>query len=415
MSQPTTIIIFGITGDLSQKKIIPALYDLYRTGRLTETKIVGFSRRPFSDEEIKNFVPSFLPSDFDERFLGLVSYVQGQFDEPESYQKLSEHLLESDRKNFDGCSNKLFYLSVPPVFYEMIFSRLADSGLMIPCGGNDGFSRLLVEKPFGNDLKTAENLDVLLGKLFKESQIFRIDHYLAKDSLFKIVDLHRRDEGIEKRWNSENIAEVKISLFEKGTVGSRGETYDGVGALRDVGQNHVLQMLALTAMDISDLSSPQKIQAARADVLKNLKIFSQDQILSVVRGQYEGYLFEPKVDNNSETETFFRLTAEIETEKFRGVPFVLSAGKGLSKNLTEISVRFKDGMKIVFDVPAEDSMPAYQKILLDCINGDQTIFVSTDEILAEWKFITPIIEGWKNIKPISYKIGADPEMIRKIQ
>jgi glucose-6-phosphate 1-dehydrogenase len=418
MDKPTSIIILGITGDLAQKKILPALFDLHVRKQLPEKiRIIGFSRKPFSETEIHEFVKKTLPQSEStqetEEFLNIITYVQGNFDEADSYKKLGDHLSELDLTYHDGCSNKLFYLSVPPTLYESIATHLSASGLSIPCGGPDGYARILVEKPFGKDLKTAEQLDELFGKLFKDEQIFRIDHYLAKDSLFKIIDLHRKDLNLATRWNKENIERVEINLFETAVVGSRGVFYDGVGALRDVGQNHMLQMLALVAMDIPREHTPQAIQQSRTKILEHLVPLSAQEISKMKRGQYDGYLSEPGVAANSTTETFFSVTVGVNSETFVGVPFILTSGKALNKNLTEIIVIFADGSRVVFTVPPEDSLPAYQKIILDCIAGDQTVFTSTEEVLAEWKFITPISMATADVQPFTYIKGVDPMELTK--
>ncbi len=403
--EPTTLILFGITGDLSQKKILPALYDMYKKSSLPKDfNVVGFSRREFSDEEIRKFVVENLTEMPDRSFLEKFSYVQGQFDKGEDYLKLGTHLAEIDQK-FKGCTNKLFYLSTPPDFYETISLNLSNSGLSIPCGGEDGFARILLEKPFGRDLETAQKLDSLLAELFQENQIYRIDHYLAKESLFKIIDLHRQNKLISSRWNRENILKVEIKVYEKKKIDSRGNFYDGVGALRDIGQNHLLQMLALVAMDIPEEKSSENIKKEREKVLKKLKPFEG----KIETGQYEGYLNEKGVLPDSNTETFFKMTVFVDSSKFFNVPFELSSGKALCEDLTEIVVIFKDGLRIVFDVPKEDSLPAYERVLLDAILGDQTVFISTEEVLAQWDFITPIEEKIKYQKPFIYKEGMNPK------
>lgn len=406
--RPTTIVIVGITGDLAQKKLLPAMYDLYKTGRFLNTKIVGFSRKEFNVEEIRDFVRrTIVVENFDESFLDLVSYVSGQFDDESSYKKLEEHLSQKCDKEFGNCSNKLFYLSVPPNLYEMICTNISRSGLSVPCGGADGFARILIEKPFGKDLKTAQDLDLLLGKLFHESQIYRIDHYVAKESLFKIINTHRRTPEIEKNWNKEHIEKVEINLFEKAIVGSRGAFYDGVGAFRDVGQNHMLQMLALVCMDIPLKFEASEIQNARANVLESLVLPGEEDLSKMKRGQYEGYLSELGVQPFSTTETYFELELKVRSGKLSGVPILLRSGKALSKNLTEIVVYFKDGTKHTIDVASGDSLPAYQKVFMDCIIGDQTVFISTREIMAEWAFVTPIVQNVEKTVPFLYKIGAN--------
>ncbi|HEY4505786.1 MAG TPA: glucose-6-phosphate dehydrogenase [Candidatus Paceibacterota bacterium] len=408
-SRPTTIVLIGITGDLARKKLLPALYDLYINDKLENTKIVGFSRREFGEKEIKDFVKENLPTEnFDEAFLDLITYVQGQFDDKNSYKKLSEHLSDTCDKELGDCSNKLFYLAVPPNLYETICTNISTSGLSIPCGGKEGFARILIEKPFGKDLETAEKLDELLGRLFREDQIYRIDHYVAKEALLNIINVHRKEESVAHRWNTEHVEKVEIDLFETATVGSRGSSYDGVGAFCDVGQNHLLQMLSLVAMDIPDSFEPKLIQKSRADILEHLVPTTEKDIREMSRGQYEGYVEEPGVATDSTTETFFSITVRVDDGTMAGVPFVLKSGKALSENLTQVVVTFKDGKSLAISVPPENSLPAYQKILLDCIIGDQTVFISTREVLAEWKFITPIVEATQKNKPFLYKKGSDP-------
>lgn len=414
---PTTIVICGITGDLSQKKILPALFEMYSNGEVGgDIRIVGFSRREMSQKDIFGFVEKSLV-DFGamgdkKKFLDKVSYVSGQFDDIEAYKKLSSHLQEIDKNN-TGCSNKLFYFSIPPTLYETLATHISESGLAIPCGGVEGFARILIEKPFGNDIHTAEHLDSLLGKLFQEEQIFRIDHYLAKQSLFQIIENERLDKNLLDKWSDEYIKSVEINLFEKVTVGSRGPSYDSVGAFRDVGQNHMLQMLSLIVMDIPVEKTAKNIQKARAEVLESLVIPRSDQIQNMHRGQYNGYLHEPGVDKHSLTETFFSIFVFLERNNFTGVPFVLTSGKAMEKSLTEIVINFKDDARVVFNIPATDSLPAYQKILLDCISGDQTVFTSTREVLAEWRFVTPIVESWQNKVPFLYDIGSSVSDLRK--
>ncbi len=423
----TTIIIFGITGDLAQKKILPALCDLYVKGRLSEkTQIVGFSRRAFSQVEISEFVRSLLPilpsepffsdgtsSRGVDKFLSTITYVQGDFDNPQSYKKLALHLAELDHIYHNDCSNKLFYLSVPPTLYENIAIQLSLSGLSIPCGGENGFARILVEKPFGSDLETARKLDHLLSELFEEEQIFRIDHYLAKDALNDMLKKRRTEPALTARWNNKHITKVEINLFEKSVVGKRGNFYDNIGALRDVGQNHMLQMLAIVAMEIPRSLTAGSIQQARAIVLEHLCPLSRQDIESMLRGQYEGYLAELGVSPQSTTETFFSLTTHLDTTNFSGIPFVLTSGKALHTNCTEIVVHFKDDIR-TFTISSTQSLPAYQKILEDCIAGDQTVFTSTSEVFAQWKFITPIVCASSYSKPFLYPSGSNAKDLIEI-
>jgi glucose-6-phosphate 1-dehydrogenase len=448
---PTIYVIFGVTGDLSLSKLLPALLGLYIKKALPQKfKIVGFSRRHFSPQEFRRLIFEEMMGDSDRypeyefnRFLDHVVYQQGFFDKPESYVALAERLAEID-KQFKQCSNKLFHLSVSPSFYETVLQNLASSGLTIPCGGNLGWTRVLVEKPFGNDTETAAKLDLLLGKLFKEEQIFRIDHYLAKESVQNILAFRFANSLFEPLWNSKFIDQVEIKLLEKKDVHDRGDFYDNVGALKDVGQNHMLQMLALVAMEQPDTLSSDAIRRERTKVLKKLDPITPKMLpRQAVRGQYEGYLKEQGVDQHSVTETYFKLAVHVSTKRWKGVPFFLESGKALAENKVEINVYFKneidpyrknvltmriqpdEGIKILFwvklpgfgmnlvsktlafkysDFPGVNSIPdAYERVLYDAVVGDQTLFTSTDEVHYAWKFITPIVLNWDSTPLIPYK------------
>ncbi len=451
---PTIFIIFGITGDLAGRKLLPALLNLYVKKQLpSKFAIVGFSRKTFSKEEFRSFIRDHMqirPGEFKEEdvkhFIDHMSYEQGFFDRPESYANLLKRLEFIDQ-GFRQCSNKLFHLSIPPTLYESIFTHLAESGLTVPCIGDEGWTRVLVEKPFGNDIETAKKLEKLLGELFQESQIFRIDHYLAKEALQNIIAFRFANSLFEPLWNRNHIERVHIKLLEKIPVGSRGAFYDKIGALKDVGQNHMLQMLALIAMDKPESLEASFLRKERAKILKNLKPFTQKSIAGgAVRGQYEGYRSEPGVSEHSQTETYFRLETYIETSRWKNVPFYLESGKSLAETKTEIDVYFKneegesrqniltfriqpdEGIKIRFwvktpgfgldvepktlkfrysDFPSLSDLPdAYEHVLYDAIIGDQTLFTSTDEVLSAWKYITPIINLWNIVPLTSYKKGS---------
>lgn len=246
---PTIFVIFGATGDLVQKKIAPALFHLFQKGKLPKLfKIVGLSRGLFSHGEFQDFIFKILTrhKDIDVKtctdFCNLFLYQKGNFENLSDYRKLNQFLAALD-KEWGVCANKLFYLAVPPKFYEIILKNLAVSGLTKPSSAEEGWTRILIEKPFGKDLKTAEKIDVLLGNLFKEIQIYRIDHYLAKEMVQNILAFRFSNNLFEKSWNRETIEKVEIRLWEKIGVEERDSFYDGLGALRDVGQNHLLQIL----------------------------------------------------------------------------------------------------------------------------------------------------------------------------
>ncbi len=446
---PTIFVIFGITGDLAQRKLLPSLLSLYVKKLLPEKfAIIGVSRRMLSREEFRQFIRDEINIKFGQyreedvkHFLDHMSYVQGSFDTDDMYTRLAERLQSIDKQQFKTCSNKLFHLSVPPTLYENILDHLSTSGLTLPCGGDEGWTRVLIEKPFGNDSETAKKLDKKLGELFKEDQIFRIDHYLAKEALQNILVFRFANSLFEPLWNNKYIDKVHIKLFEKIDVEGRGAFYDGVGALRDVGQNHVLQMLALIAMEEPDTLDAEHIRKERAKILKNL------QCEDIVRGQYSGYREEKGVADGSMTETYFRIEAHIDTARWKKTPFFLESGKALDEAKTEIDIYFKnkteeqniltfriqpdEGIKIRFwvkkpglgmqieakplkfkysDFPSKESIPdAYEKVIYDAFVGDQTLFTSTDEVLAAWKFITPILKNWGDLPLERYPKGSRPE------
>lgn len=460
-NMPTIFTIFGATGDLNKRKLLPALLDLHQQGFLPECiKIVGIGRRKFSDEDYRDFVKEAIiknghsHSDEElENFLEHVVYHEGDFTVPGSYKKLSEKLITIEDE-FGQCSNKLFYLAVSPVNYEIIFKQLADSGLTIPCSFDTGWTRILVEKPFGEDIKTAQELDKTLGLLFKESQIFRIDHYLGKETLQDILMFRFSNLIFEPLWNNKYIEKVEILLHESIGIEGRGAFYDNVGALRDVGQNHMLQMLSFVAMDNPGALNSSSIRKERSRLLSSIKHINKEEIAkNVVRGQYIGYKQEEGVDENSKTETYFKIKTFIENDRWRGVPFYLEGGKGLKSKRTEIKIHFKktqqclcppnkdqnhaniltfriqpdEGISVLFWAkklgltmelePKELSFSylngddkfadAYEHILFDAIAGDQTLFTSTEEVSAAWEFITPILENWEDLKLIQYKKGSN--------
>ena len=460
---PTILVIFGVTGDLSGRKLLPALFDLYLRAQLPETfRIVGMARR--TQEDAHEFMRASVTQKQHQRapesleaFLALVRYQQGDVADPDAYRLLGEALIAMD-ESLGACSNKLFYLAVPPELYETIFRNLADSGLTVPCGGRMGWTRVLVEKPFGKDLRTARELDKLLGLLFKEEQIFRIDHYLAKETLQNILAFRFSNMLFEPIWNRDYIERVEIDMRETKGVGGRGTFYESVGALRDVGQNHMLQMLALIAMENPEKLESAAIRAARRNLLACLKHIPAEEFSQFVRrGQYARYQEEAHVAPDSSVETYFRLTAFIENTRWRGVPFVLESGKCLPHDRTEIRVFFKqtrsclcppdaqqhhqnvltfhiqpdEGIGVVFwaktpgfamalepktlafsykqHAGAQQLPDAYGRILFDCIRGDQTLFASTEEVEASWKFITPILEHWQELPLRLYAAGSEPD------
>lgn len=461
--QPTTFVIFGATGDLVRKKIASSLLRLYCLGYMPDKfQIIGVSRRDYKDRQFREFLmknalkgvkKSFSSPDIS-NFLKKITYFKGHFENKLLYRDLKRS-LENNHEEAGICDNKLFYLAVPPKFYSGIFKNLAGSGLAISCGPETGWTRVLVEKPFGNDIETAKKLDMMLGKLFKEEQVFRIDHYLAKDTIQNILFFRFSNILFEPAWNNNYIEKVEIKLLEDIDIGTRGAFYDGIGTLRDVGQNHMLQMLALITMDNPGSRSSSDIRKKRLEVLRSLIPLREPSGISkvLVRGQYKSYRDAENVRSDSTTETYFKIRASLSGKKWSGVPFYLESGKALNKKNTEIIIYFKNPIACIcpdkqkvhehsnllrlkifpreglsirfwakkpglssilepgdleFDYHYKDSEKTgeYDKVLLDCMNGDQTLFTSTDEVKQAWNYITPIIQNWDHTKLHIYDKGS---------
>ncbi len=449
---PTIFAAFGATGDLMRRKVLPALYYSYKQGELPALfKVVGFSRRDWSDEQFQVYVWEVLEEHAKQKisnetlapFLSLFKFQRGYFDDRTSYDGLKKTFDACD-KEWGVCSNKLFYLSVAPEFYGVILKELSDSGLTDPCEPDEGWTHVIVEKPFGIDLATAKQIDELLGRLFKEEQIYRIDHYLAKEMLQNILTFRFSNNLFEIPWGNELIDNIRIRVLEKIGVEKRGVFYDGVGAFRDVGQNHLLQMLALVTMEHPETFDAVAIQKKRATILKALEIIPRSKMKAeTFRAQYEGYRTIDGVAPNSETETYFKVRATINTPKWKGVPIVMESVKRLGDPLKEIIVTFKHPSpclcppsgphhknEVIFRMePREEILiefwskkpgftfaterrefhymvreqsehvpyvEEYAKLLLDCIRGDQSLFISTEEIRAMWRFTDPILEAWRD-------------------
>ncbi|MBI3620435.1 glucose-6-phosphate dehydrogenase, partial [Candidatus Roizmanbacteria bacterium] len=347
---PTILVIFGATGDLMGKKIVPALFHLYKKNKLPPLfQVLGVARRPFTHAEFRENVSALLAK-HDEAHLTDASlagftrcffYEQGDFRETDSYRSLARVMGRIDGE-WKVCANKLFYLAVPPQYYETIFHQLASSGLTLPCSPAEGWTRVIVEKPFGHDLTTAEKLDLLLAKLFKEEQIYRIDHYLAKEMLQNILSFRFSNNLLEQSWNNKNIERIDIRLLEKIGVEGRGGFYDPVGALRDVGQNHLLQMLALITMEQPKVMNAKEVRYLRARLLQDLRLPGmKEAIAESFRGQYVGYDRIEGVKKDSQTETYFKIKAHLDSPRWQGVPIFMESGKRMKKQLKEIMVTFK--------------------------------------------------------------------------
>lgn len=460
LQAPTIFVIFGATGDLSRKKILPALFHLFADGALPKQfHIVAFSRQPLSHDDYRTRVrEAFVEGGIDisdeavlERFLSIITYQPGQFLVSEDYGKLLEHINGIDDA-WGMCTNKLFHLAVAPQLYTPIFENMAAHGLNIACDPNGSWTRILVEKPFGKDAQTAADLDLLLGKIFQEEQIYRLDHYLAKEIIQNILTFRFSNILFEDSWNQRSIETVELRLNESIGVEGRGSFYDMNGALRDVGQNHLLQMLAIIAMDHPGAYEARTIRQKRAEALQALHVMTADEVAAKTeRRQYDRYHEVNGVDPGSHTETAFRVEAKIDTPRWQGVDFILEGGKYLAKECKEIVVNFRHPEpclcppgqthqedRLIFRLSPEEKIiievwskkpglsfeverrsfelalqadheagSGYEKLLLDAIVGDQTLFVSTDEVRAMWRFIDPIVQAWEKNQVVlqTYKQG----------
>jgi glucose-6-phosphate 1-dehydrogenase len=439
------LILFGASGDLVRKKVLAALFSLFQNQKLPrKTAIIGFSRKPWSDSDFRQYIRKHLSSSTSS-FLKLFFFQTGNFENPDSFSALNQKLRQIDQ-NWQTCSHKLFYLPIPPSYYETVLKQFARTNLNISCAPGSRWVKILVEKPFGKDLKTAQRLDSLLAKLFKEEQIYRIDHYLAKESLENILVFRAANSLFSHVWNRRLIKRIEIRLLEKIGVEERGALYDGLGALRDVGQNHLLQMLALATMSIPQSFTAKAIRRKRAEILSFLKPLTPGQIgQKTVRFQYRGYRKINGVSPRSTTETYFRLQASLDHPRWKNVPIILEAGKRLPQDEKEINIYFYQSNLLQFSLssPNEISLivqvkkpgsgwqsaekrlvlsrqkisqapypSEYARLLLDCIRGDQTIFVSSQEVEAMWRFIDPILRGWqKNKAPLKfYQPGKLPNI-----
>jgi glucose-6-phosphate 1-dehydrogenase len=444
-----SIVIFGASGDLTCRKLIPALYMSFRKKRLpANTQIIGFSRHPFSDDafrdKMKEGLVAFAPTEFvqDEwdAFARFLSYQRGDVENLNDYLAIAEAVNTADGEDADG----LFYLAIAPKLYPIVVRKLNEARLLTPMG-NNGYRRIVVEKPFGSDLQSAESLNRELLSVMSEDQIYRIDHYLGKETVQNILVFRFGNAIFEPLWNRNYIDHIQITVAETVGVGHRAEYYDQTGLLRDMFQNHLLQLLALVAMEPPVAVEANALRDEKVKVLRSIRDIPEEwSARSTVRGQYRGYRAEPGVDPHSKTETFAAVQLFLDNWRWQGVPFYLRSGKMLKEKSSEIVVRFRRPPHQLFDVlsgstelstnhlslsiqpdegihlrfmtkvpdggmtmrPAELNFffgetfqetpipESYERLLLDALNGDASLFARKDEIGLAWKYIDAIRGGW---------------------
>ena len=473
-ADPCVVVIFGATGDLTKRKLMPALCRLTDQGCLESVRVLGVGRSPMTDEEFQAQVRDALKESkktdhLDEEtwreFSERLHYMSGELDDKNTYQQVAERLKELASEG--ASKNHIFYLATPPPLFSTIVKQLGEAGLNKEEEGH--WSRIIIEKPFGRDLESAKALNATVAEVFKESQIYRIDHYLGKDTVQNILVFRFGNSMFEPIWNRNYVDYVEITAAESLGVGSRAGYYEGAGALRDMVANHLLQLLTLTAMEPPVAFDADNVREEKVQVLRSIRRLTPEQIAErTVRAQYgpgtidgekvKGYKEEEGVAAGSTTETYAAIEFNISNWRWSGVPFYVRTGKRLARQLTEIAVHLKRTPQALFArTPTEEIEPnvivlriqpnegitvtfgakrpgfemvtntvhmdfcyqsgfgvespdAYEMLLLDVMQGDATLFIRSDEVEAQWRLITPIEEAWANqqIKELPhYDAGSD--------
>jgi glucose-6-phosphate 1-dehydrogenase len=453
---PTTILIYGASGDLTRRKLIPALFSQYTKGRLQgEIQIVGTSRRPYSHADFRSNLYEALinlagvdadPEEW-EAFAKRIWYVPGDLADLDDERKLKRFIEELE----DEPTNRLYYLATAPNFFPVIVDSLGQLGM---AEEKTAWRRLVVEKPFGRDLASAHELNEAIHQVFDEHQVFRIDHYLGKETAQNILYFRFSNSIFEPIWNRNLIDHVQITFAEKVDVGHRGGYYDQAGILRDMFQNHLLQLLSLVAME-----PPARFDAdsVRNEKVKVLRAVRPIDIKDTVRAQYEGYCSLEGVSEGSITPTYAAIKLFIDNWRWQGVPFYLRSGKALHEKISEVLIEFKKPPHLMFELPrdyaltpnilslciqpdegihlrfetkvpdtpqetrsvdmefhyhssfGEESLPdAYERLLIDALNGDASLFTRSDEIEAAWRIADPVLQGWANDSNAPSLTGYEP-------
>ncbi|XBJ02781.1 hypothetical protein VPH35_022082 [Triticum aestivum] len=449
-----TIVVLGASGDLAKKKTFPALYHLFEQGFLQsgEVHIVGYARTNLSDDGLRGRIRVYLKGASEEHvseFLQLIKYVSGSYDSGEGFEKLNKEISDYEMSNNSGSSRRLFYLALPPSVYPSV-CKMIRTYCMSPTS-RAGWTRVIVEKPFGRDLDSAEELSSQLGELFEEDQLYRIDHYLGKELVQNLLVLRFANRLFLPLWNRDNVDNIQIVFREDFGTDGRGGYFDQYGIIRDIIQNHLLQVFCLVAMEKPVSLKPEHIRDEKVKVLQSVNPIKDEE---VVLGQYQGYKDDPTVPDDSNTPTFASIVLRVHNERWEGVPFILKAGKALNSRKAEIRVQFKDVpgdifkckkqgrnefvirlqpseamyMKLTVKKPGLEmateqseldlsygmryqdvKIPeAYERLILDTIRGDQQHFVRRDELKAAWQIFTPLLHDIDagKLKAVSYKPGS---------
>ena len=452
---PVAMVIFGASGDLTARKILPALSRLADRGVLDDGfTIIGVARSQWSDQEFQNHVSEATP-EAGPKWKALVQrfkYIAGEYDHPHTFEQLKTHLDEADK--LDGTSgNRLYYLATIPSVFALVAGALATHGCAGPAEGG-AFARLVVEKPFGRDLESAMDLNEQIHKAFDESEVYRIDHYMGKETVQNVLALRFANAIFEPIWNRRYVEQIQVTVAESLGVEHRGGFYETAGALRDIVQNHVMQVLALTLMESPTSTDADRVRDEKVKLLQAIHIPTPDEAVDkTVRGQYAegvidgekviGYRQEPDVAPDSQTETYLALLLQVNNWRWEGVPILVRTGKRLPARVTEVVLQFRRAPFLLFDektsrdlrpdalilriqpdegislefgakVPGEkfhirsvamdfsyaeafagaEAADGYERLLHDAMVGDATLFIRSDEVLQAWKIVDPYLRAW---------------------
>jgi glucose-6-phosphate 1-dehydrogenase len=484
-SDPSTVVIVGATGDLTARKLVPALFNLYLNDGLPDSfRIVGCGRTKLNDQQFRRkmekalMVKGLMDDSKWQAFSDLLYYRSVDYDELDSFINLAKFLKKLDQKH-NTRGNRIFYLALPPSLYKPVAQMLGQAGLSEERKNGNGWARLVIEKPFGRDLKTAVELNQSIQRYFKEHQIFRIDHYLAKETVQNILMLRFANAIFEPVWNRRYIDHVNILASETLGVEHRSGYYEQAGVIRDMFQNHIMQLLALTAMEAPSQFDTGRVRDEKVKVFRSLRPFPVEKLNEyIVLGQYgpgkinakpvPGYREEPGISPDSLTPTFAKMKVFIDNWRWQGVPFFLTSGKRLAKKITEITIWFKeiphsmfrqtlgkriDANQLTLGIYPDEKvtltfqtknpgarvclrsatldfsydqnytgpiLDAYEKVLIDCMLGDQMLFWRQDSLEHCWSFLTPILNECETCDNKSemlhfYESGSwGPETISRI-
>ncbi|MGH7237165.1 MAG: glucose-6-phosphate dehydrogenase, partial [Candidatus Saccharimonadales bacterium] len=439
--EPAIIVIFGLTGDLAQRKLLPALYYLVKNELLDkDTVIVGISRRDVTTEEVVKGLAKNLKAQGDTcessvraKLKKMITMRQMNLEDPAHYKELRK-ALEAIEDRYQVHMNRLFYLSIPPQMFEPVISRMGLHGLNGSCQHGVAVSRILVEKPFGYDIQSAKELIEQMSQYFGEDQIFRIDHYVAKETVQNILTFRLNNPAFNSIWNSRHISHIQLTASEKIDIEGRVTFYEQTGALRDIIQSHLLQLLAILTMEPPEHRTAEDLHAAKLKLLNSIRPIPADKIWQLsVRGQYENS--KKEVNNpKSRIETYAALRLEIDNERWKNVPILLRTGKALAEKVTELCLVFKplhgeshanvltfaiqpdegitlhlQAKKPGFDYETETVKmrfsyeqtfrdhghpDAYERVLVDAVRGDHTLFATSASVMAAWRIVEPVIQAW---------------------